>query len=73
MAEKLKMDKVRRLLNNRYGEESQEAVLKLLGLVLEDFDPPKMTDTEKALAHKALKNLVDRAMVEPTVEEIEEA
>ena len=73
-----KVDKVRRLLANRYGKEGQQAILKLMGNVndmltsdREGLDTGLLTDmtpTEVELVEEYWNNLFQRANME--VEEV---
>ena len=70
---KTKMDKVRRLLGNRYGEEARDAVLALLGHIVEQgaevFDSAEdngmIPQGTAEMAIKAIEDLVTRAKKEP--------
>ena len=72
---KTKMDKVRRLLGNRYTDEGRIAVMQLLGNLITELDQegvglgvdsPLMNGVEnKELAIKSIKDLYDRANKEP--------
>lgn len=76
--EKIKMDKVRRLLANRYGEEARDAVLALLGHIVEQgaevFDGAEdngmIPQGTAEVALKAIEDLVTRANKEPKVVEV---
>ena len=80
MSEKIKMDKVRRLLANRYTEEGRVAVMQLLGNLITELeqegvglgtDSPVMNGVENPeLAIKSIKDLYDRANKEPKVLEV---
>lgn len=86
--EKVKMDKVRRLLGNRYTEEGRQAVMSLLDMVLTEYVPDLRRCTEENatvegyegmsveqidLASKCLTDLVTRASKEPTIKEVEDS
>lgn len=72
------MDKVRRLLANRYGEEARDAVLALLGHIVEQgaevFDGAEdngmIPQGTAEVALKAIEDLVTRANKEPKVVEV---
>lgn len=78
--EKIKMDKVRRLLANRYTEEGRVAVMQLLGNLVTELeqegvglgtDSPLMEGVENPeLAIKSLTDLIGRANKEPKVVEV---
>lgn len=74
MSEKIKMDKVRRLLANRYGEEARDAVLAILGHVVEVGAVGEFyDDMDSAVVEsgfKAIEDLVNRANKGPRVIEI---
>ena len=62
----MKMDKVRRLLGNRYGDDARVAVIEALGKI--DAGNPifeGMSEEAINLATNAIKDIVTRANKEP--------
>ena len=67
--EKIKMDKVRRLLGNRYGEDVRDAILAILEHVVEVTEVEEGNEV-MGKAIEGLKDLVTRASKEPRVIEV---
>lgn len=80
----MKMDKVRRLLGNRYGEEGRIAIMTVLSNVVEMLDPEEsddrpttihdgLSEEQIELAYNSLMDLTTRANKDPKPRKSKEA